>query len=145
MGIVGAHHGVLDVLDVLYTQDPMEITESQVAKLLTENQVSKVYCEANNGGEGFSRNISRIMREMGNQKTYVQSFTQTQNKMARILSNATNVTNCIQWPVGWKDRWPQIYQELRSASRTRKMLHDDLEDMLVGLCEKCLVNVYEVW
>ena len=145
MIVVGAYKGFLDVLDVIYTQDSMDITEPQTARMLTENKVSKCHCEANNGGEGFSRNIARLMRELGNTATYVQSFTQTQNKMSRILSNATNVTNCLIWPEGWQNKWPQVYQEFRSASRTRKMLHDDMEDCATGCVEKCLVNKYEVW
>lgn len=144
-GIVGRHHGVLDVLDILYTQEPMEITEQSVAKLLTAHKVSKVFIESNSGGRGFARNVERIMRELGNLHTYVESFHQSENKMSRILSNSTNVVNSIIWPDDWQTRWPKEYQELRSASRTRKMLHDDLEDMLTGLVEKCLVNKFEIW
>jgi phage uncharacterized protein (putative large terminase), C-terminal domain len=143
--VVGAHHGVLDVLDVLFTQDPMEITEPQTAKMLTDNNTTKVYVESNSGGRSFARAIERIMRENGNPHTYVEWFTQTANKMSRILTNSANVTNCLIWPEGWKDRWPQVYAEFRNASRTRKMLHDDIFDAATGLCEKCLVNKFEVW
>ena len=143
--IVGAHHGIVDVLDLMYTQDAMDITESRLAKMFCDNKVSKAYCESQAGGEAFARNITRIMRERGNTSTYIETFHQSQNKMARILSNATNVTNCIQWPIGWQNTWPQVYQEFRSASRTRKMLHDDIFDCATGICEKCLVNKYEVW
>lgn len=143
--VVGAHHGVLDVLDVYYTQEPMEVTEARTAKILTDNAVSKVYVESNSGGRSFARAIERVMRENGNTHTYVEWFTQTANKMSRIQTNASVVTNCIIWPAGWKDKWPQIYQEMRNASRTRKMLHDDLYDAITGACEKCLVNKFEVW
>jgi predicted phage terminase large subunit-like protein len=143
--VVGAHHGILDVLDVYYTQEPMEITEGRTAKLLTDNAVSKVYVESNSGGRSFARAIERVMRENGNTKTYVSWFTQSANKMSRIQTNATAVCNCMIWPQGWKDKWPQVYQEFRAASRTRKMVHDDIYDCATGCVEKCLVNKYEVW
>ena len=143
--VVGAHHGVLDVLDVYYTQDPMEVTEGRTAKMLIDNAVEKVYVESNSGGRSFARAIERVMRENGNTRTYVEWFTQTANKMSRIQTNASAVTNCVIWPDNWKENWPKIYHEMRSASRTRKMLHDDLFDAVTGAVEKCLVTQFRIF
>lgn len=142
--IVGIHKGLLDVLDVLYTQDSMEITEPRTAKMLTDNAVNTAWVESNSGGRSFARAVEKRLREAGNTMISIRWFTQTANKMSRIQTNATAVTNCILWPIGWKDRWPNIYSELRSASRTRKMIHDDLEDAVTGVVEKCLTG-FNVW
>ena len=146
--VVGVHKGLADVLDLIYTQDAMEKTEPSTARMLTNTNCHRAVIEANNGGKGFSRSVSNILRdELHNSKTTVEWFHQGENKMARILSNATSVTNCIRFPAQWREMWPQVYRELSSASRTRKMVHDDIEDALTGIVEKILgVNTkYEVW
>lgn len=146
-GVVGIKNGVADLLDLIYTQDPMEVTERDAATMLTRLKCDRAVVEANSGGRGWARSVESKMRESGNTHTVVEWFHQTENKMARIISNSTSVTNCIRFPKGWETTWPQIYQELRSASRTRKMVHDDLEDFLTGIVEKLLVNriKFEVW
>jgi hypothetical protein len=58
--------------------------------------------------------------------------------MARILTNATTATNCVRFPEGWQEIWPTAYHDLTNASRTRKMVHDDIEDALSGVCERIL-------
>ena len=145
--VVGVSKGVGDVLDLIYTQDPMEKTEPDTANMLTVNKVEKVVIESNNGGRGFARNIERIMREAGNTKTRVEWFHQGENKMARIISNATSVTNCLRWPEKWATIWPGVYRELTLASRTRKMVHDDVEDGVTGVVEKILTKnaSFNVW
>jgi predicted phage terminase large subunit-like protein len=136
--VVGVKGGIADVLDLIYTQDPMEITESQTARMFTKTKTEKAVVEANNGGLGFSRNVERLMRESGNTRTVIENFHQSENKMARILTNATTATNCVRFPEGWQEIWPTAYHDLTNASRTRKMVHDDIEDALSGVCERIL-------
>jgi predicted phage terminase large subunit-like protein len=100
--------------------------------------------ESNSGGRSFARAVERRLRESGNTTICIRWFTQTANKMSRIQTNSTAVTNCVIWPSGWKDRWPNVYSELRSASRTRRMIHDDIEDAITGVIEKCLTS-FSVW
>ena len=124
------------ILDALFTDEPMEVTEPATAKLLHRNNVNVAKVESNNGGRGFARSVERILRqEMGSNKTSVQWFTQTQNKQARILSNATWCMEHIYFPEGWSNRWPELYADLFSYQRTGKNQHDDAEDALTGVCE----------
>jgi len=145
--VVGVKDGIGDVLDLMYTQDSMELTEPQSALMLTNNKVNKAVIESNNGGRGFARNVEKLMRDNGNTFTQVEWFHQGENKMARILSNATSVTNCLRFPKNWKEAWPQVYGELSLASRTRKMAHDDIEDALTGVIEKIIgtKKSFNVW
>ena len=59
----GVYDGTYYVLDVLYTSDPMEITEPQTAKMLTGHGIGCAIIESNNGGRGFARNVERECRE----------------------------------------------------------------------------------
>lgn len=105
----GVYNKEAYVLDVLYTKEPMEITETATAKMLYENGVNIADIESNNGGRGFARQVERILREKYNSnKTKINWFHQSQNKKARILSNATWVMEHVYFPVNWKDRWPEF-------------------------------------
>ena len=124
------------ILDALFTDEPMEVTEPAVADMLMRNNVHVAVVESNNGGRGFARSVERILRqEYGSNRTVVKWFSQTQNKEARILSNATWCMEHIYFPEGWSNRWPELYSDLFSYQRTGKNKHDDAEDALVGVCE----------
>lgn len=138
--VYGIANSTAFVLDVLHTKAAMETTEPMVANMLTANAVEKSWVESNNGGRGFARNVERIMRGMGNHRTAVEWFHQSENKQARILSNASSAINSIIFPLGWEYRWPEFFNELASMSRTEKWAHDDAADALTGVVEKSLSN-----
>ena len=124
------------ILDVLYTDKPMEFTEPATAEMLFRNNVNVARIESNNGGRGFARNVKRILEEdYQTNKVIVQWFTQTKNKVSRILSNATWVMEHIYFPAGWQNRWPDLYEHLMKYQRTGKNAHEDAEDALTGVCE----------
>lgn len=135
------NYGVYDkeayVLDVLYTQKSMEITENETAKMLYQGNVNKADIESNNGGEGFARNVRRILKEkFGSNKTVIKPFHQSKNKEARILSNSTWVMEHIYYPANWKDRWPEYYNAMIKYQREGKNKHDDAPDATTGIAEK---------
>ena len=123
------------ILDVLYTKDAMEITEPATAEMLTRNNIGCAIIESNNGGRGFARNVDRECKARGNRHTNVKWFTQTKNKIARILSNSTSVMNNIYFPVNWEDRWPEFARALKKYQREGKNEHDDAPDALTGVYE----------
>lgn len=123
------------ILDVLYTKDAMEITEPATAKMLTENNVGCAIIESNNGGRGFARNVEKECKALGNTHTSVKWFTQSKNKIARILSNSTSVMNNVYLPVNWEDRWPEFARAINRYQREGKNEHDDAPDALTGVYE----------
>lgn len=123
------------ILDVIYTQESMEITEPAVAKMLTKDNVGNANIESNNGGRGFARNVQKELRKLKNTHTKVNWFHQGENKVARILSNSTGVMNNIYFPINWEDRWPEFAKHLKHYVRTGKNEHDDAEDCLTGVYE----------
>lgn len=123
------------ILDVIFTQEPMEVTEPAVAEMLTKDNVGNANIESNNGGRGFARNVITNLRNLGNRHTNVRWFHQGENKVARILSNSTGVMNNIYFPINWEDRWPEFAKHLKHYVRTGKNEHDDAEDCLTGVYE----------
>ncbi len=123
------------ILDVLYTKDAMEVTEPAAARMLTEHHVGCALIESNNGGRGFARNVERECRSMGNRHTRIRWFHQSQNKVARILSNSTSVMDNLYFPVNWMDRWPEFSRAIIRYQREGKNEHDDAPDALTGVYE----------
>lgn len=125
------------VINVLYTKEPMEITEPNTAKMMHEDKVNEADIESNNGGRGFGRAIERILRETyKSNHTRVNTFHQSKNKQARILSNATWVMDHIYYPINWMDKWPEYYNAMIKYQREGKNAHDDAPDATTGIAEK---------
>lgn len=129
------------ILDILFTKEPMEVTEPLLARKLVENEVNLCWIESNNGGRGFARNVERLMRENhGTNQTTVKWFHQSKNKQARILTNATWLMEHVYFPEGWRNRWPELYKSLMTYQREGRNAHDDAQDALTGIAEKITAN-----
>ena len=131
----GMYESIYYVIDVLYTKEPMEVTEPATAEMMTRNNVGSALIESNNGGKGFARNVQRELKEKGNNHTLVKWFHQSENKIARILSNSTGVMNNVLFPVNWQDRWPEFARDLLKYQKEGKNAHDDAPDCLTGVYE----------
>lgn len=121
------------ITDLIYTDEPMEVTEIAVANLLDRGQVNTADIESNNGGRGFARNV----RDKLKGHTVVKWFHQSGNKESRIFSNSALVQEKIHFPSDWHIRWPDFY---RSVTKYKKQFsankHDDGPDTLTGIVEK---------
>ena len=91
--------------------------------------------ESNNGGRGFARNVTRIITEKGI-RSYVKWFHQSENKKARILTQASTIQKYVLFPEGWADKWPAFYEAVINYQKEGKNKHDDAPDTLTGLVEK---------
>lgn len=134
----GVYNKEAYILDILYTKDGMEITEPATAKILIDNKVRNADIESNNGGRGFARSVKRIIEEKYHSNyCNIRPFYQSQNKNARILSNSTWVMEHIYFPTNWKDRFPDFYDSMVKYQREGKNAHDDAQDAITGVAEKC--------
>lgn len=141
----GVYQGEIYILDVYYTQDGMEVTEEETAKLLLNNKVNRADIESNNGGKGFARNVKRILWEKFQTKsTVVKWFHQSKNKMARILTHSSYIQEHVYFPRDWKERWPEFYRHLTEFQKAGTNKHDDAPDALTGLVEKATHNSVSV-
>jgi predicted phage terminase large subunit-like protein len=123
------------VTDVLYTQDPQEVTEDETADMLIVNDTKIAFIESNNGGRAFARNVQRLLKEK-NSRCNVSWFHQGKNKKARILTQAATAQKYILFPEDWKSKWPQFYTALMTYQKEGKNKHDDAPDTITGLIEK---------
>ena len=132
------------VLDILFTKEPMEITEPLQAKMMTKDKVGYSKIESNNGGRGYARNVNRELKELRNYHTIVDWFHQSENKKARILSNSTGVMNNVFFPVDWEARWPEYATEMKKYQKEGKNKHDDAADCTTGVYENSSPSAWEL-
>lgn len=126
------------ILDVLYTDEPMEITEPKTIELLKRNLVDEANIESNNGGRGFARVVDKGCN------TVVKWFHQSSNKEARIFSNSATVNNRIVMPSDWFLRWPKFYNDITKYKKLFKAnKFDDAPDTLTGITE--IENIPDVF
>ena len=132
------------VLDILFTKEPMEITEPLQAKMMTKDKVGYSKIESNNGGRGYARNVNRELKGLRNYHTIVDWFHQSENKKARILSNSTGVMNNVFFPVDWETRWPEYATEMKKYQKEGKNKHDDAPDCTTGVYENSSPSAWEL-
>lgn len=123
------------ILDVLYTQKPMEYTEQALARLLCKYRVEEALIESNNGGRGFARNVRDIILRMGNKRTYIKWFYQSDNKQSRIFTRSAEVQNMTVFPENWELAWPEFARAIKNYRRIGGNQHDDAPDALTGTVE----------
>lgn len=133
-GVTANKHAYL--LDVIYTQEDMEVTEELVAKSLLKYNPYVFRPESNNGGRGFSRAVEKRYKDGGGIKTIFKPYTQTMNKEARILSNATAVQTIVHYPKDWNIRWRDFYNSMKDYQRQGKNEHDDAQDFITSIAEE---------
>ncbi len=124
--------GEVFVTDVVYTREPMEISEPLVANMLIDTATSHATIESNNGGRGFARAVGKLAP-----RVKIEWFHQSANKEARILSNSATVIQNLYWPEGWKQRWPELAAHLTTYRRQyRSNRWHDAADVVTGVVER---------
>lgn len=126
------NEGVVYVTDVVYTREPMEVSEPLVAAMFYDNNISVAYIESNNGGRGFARAVQSLVSGVK-----VEWFYQSANKEARILSNSATLIHTLRMPEGWQTRWSELYAHLTTYRRLfRSNRWHDAADTLTGVIER---------
>ena len=123
------------ITDVLYTKDPMEVTETTLTYMLQQHQVERCHIESNNGGNLFVSNLQQRSWDMGNRLTRFNPFHQNQNKTARIFAASASVQKLIKMPLDWKKCFPKFARDLTGYLRVGTNAHDDAPDALTGSIE----------
>lgn len=127
-----APSGEIFVTDVVYTREPMEISEPLVASMLLDTNTSIATIESNNGGRGFARAVGKLAPTVK-----IEWFHQNANKEARILSNSATVIQNLYMPEGWQRRWPELAAHLTTYRRQyRSNRWHDAADVITGIIER---------
>ena len=123
------------ILDIVFTDEPMEETENQVAELFTQGEVYKAEIESNNGGRGFARTVKQKVNANGH-FFKLETPTQTKNKESRILTSSSWVQENVIFPLGWKQKHREFSRQVLSYNRKGKNPHDDALDVLASIYER---------
>lgn len=125
----------LYIVDVVYTDKPMEVTEVMVSDMLVKNEVNKSRIESNNGGRSFARNVDRLNKQK-TRKTSISWFHQSKNKESRIFSNSATVNRTIVFPDDWHIKWSDFYKDVTKYKKVFSAnKFDDAPDVLTGIVE----------
>ena len=127
------HDGLQEVIDVIYTQEPMEVTEKMVANAYIRWGVHQAEIERNNGGRGFARAIRERLTSVG--RTVINDFHQSANKEARIYSNSSWIEQNVLFPSDWRYRFPEYYEAMTTYQAKGKNKFDDAPDATTGIAE----------
>lgn len=134
--VAGVYNHQLYILDVVYTQERMEVTENLVTDLLYRNKVNVCIVEANNGGKGFARRLQDLLLEKYNtNRTVIRWKQQTKNKQTRILMASSWIEENVFFPINVKERFEEFWEHIITFSKDGKNKHDDAEDCLTALAE----------
>jgi predicted phage terminase large subunit-like protein len=121
------------VLDVLYTQQPMEVTEGLTTDFLIKGGVNSVDIESNNGGRSFARVVDKLTPS----NIIINWYHQSDNKESRIFSNSATVTNRIVFPERWSIDHAEFYDHVTNFKKLFKAnKQDDCADTLTGIIEQ---------
>lgn len=122
------------ILDWVYSDKGMDVTEPMTANLLKRNRVRKAHIESNNGGRGFYRNVKALVNDP---KVEYDAFHQSDNKEARVFSNSATVNSSIVFPSDWHIKDPVLYKHITKFKKLFKANDfDDAPDVLTGIIEK---------
>ncbi|HEC66914.1 MAG TPA: hypothetical protein ENI23_16690 [bacterium] len=138
----GLHIKKAYILDVLYTQEGLGITEQMMVDFLVKNNIQNsmnVRAESQAGGGYFSLNVKKKIRnDHPTAKIYIESFHQSENKIARINANSNTIMKYFYFPKDWRTRnkhWAGYSEAMCKYSKEGTNTHDDGPDATTGLAE----------
>jgi len=133
------------ITDVVFTQDGVEITEPQVARMIIDTKMDIMKIEANNGGHGYARNVRDLIE--GKSKCSISADVNTKNKETRILMNAGYIKKYFVFRDDFEpgSDYDKFFRQFTSYIKLGKNKHDDAADSVTGLAEMVeLVSVAKV-
>ena len=129
------------ITEIVYTREPMEISEPMVAQMLIDTNTTRAVIESNNGGRGFARAVQGLAP-----RVKIEWFHQSGNKQARILSNSATVLHRLRMPSGWQQKWSDLYTHLTTYRRAYSSNRwHDAADVVTGVVEReCNVGIKKI-
>jgi len=134
--IVGYIYGAfVYIVDVVFTQEPIEYTEPKVAYQLISHNVDRCVVESNAGGRAFAKNLKDLVR--GRCNTTIEDKPTTINKETRILMKSGQVRQSFYFKEDYENgsEYDQFMRQLTSYVKAGKNKHDDAADGVTMLAE----------
>jgi predicted phage terminase large subunit-like protein len=106
-----------------------------MAMKLKANKTDQCYIESNNGGRGFARAVQSLLLKNKYKGCKIVPLRQTQNKIARIKTQAQWIAKNVMMPKDWKNNYKTFSLDLTRFSLQGKNKNDDAPDCLTGCAE----------
>lgn len=126
------------IKDVVFTKDPVEVTEPRLAQAIIDNLCDKIRIESNNGGRIFAKDVRAIVKKEKN-TCEVLSHPTTDHKETRIIMQSGYIKKHFvfldesEYKKG-SDYW-RFMQSLTKYKREGGNAHDDAADGITILAE----------
>lgn len=116
----------LYIVDVTFTQEPIEVTQPIVAAALDKYYVQKAIFESNNGGKQYAQDVIRLRRG----RTSISWQRTSQNKHTKILMESGIIKECCFFLVDDEQNveYKKYFHELTHYPKNGKVKHDDAAD-----------------
>lgn len=123
------------IADVVYTQEPIEVTEPLVAQQIIKNKHAWHKIESNAGGKSFALRIRSLIKDKAH--CSIKWAPNTTNKETRMLLNSGLVKDKFYFRSDSKpgSDYDLFLRHLTSMVKAGKNKHDDSGDAITGLCE----------
>ena len=124
------------IVDVVFDKRDKEITQPRVVGKIRQHKCRMGRFEANNGGDFYASDISRMLKESG-YRCNIGSMRAPSNmsKLSRIEQYAPDVRKLYYLaPEIQNEEYMHFMNEVTGFSFTGKNPHDDAPDSLAGLC-----------
>lgn len=114
------------IVDVTFTQEPIEITQAMVAASFDSHGVQRAVFESNNGGKQFAQEVMRLKRG----RTTITWRRTTDNKHTKILMESGAVKEHCFFLVDSEQstEYRKYFYELTHYPKNGKVKHDDAAD-----------------
>ena len=131
------------IVDLLFTEEPIEVTQPLVATLLDKYEVDIAHFESNNGGKGYAQTVKTLKAG----KTQVKWEQTVQNKHTRILMKSGQIKERFYFrnDIEKHDEYRKYIHELTHYPKNGKVKHDDAIDATTMVAEKLNKNVKWGW
>jgi predicted phage terminase large subunit-like protein len=131
------------ITDVVFSLDPVEITEPLVAQQIIDTKCEWMIIESNNGGRQFARNIRKLTDPKW--KCSISDQNETSNKETRILMNSGYIKDYFYFRDDYEpgSDYDKFMRALTSYVKFGKNKHDDAPDGVTGLAEVMRYSNYD--
>lgn len=127
------------ITDVIFTKDPVEVTEPLLAQMIIDTGCDQMRIEANNGGKMYANDIKKILKANKKTRCIVQSKTTTSHKPTRILMRSGWIKkHCSFLAEGEYKKGSDYDRFIKALSSYKKEggnKHDDAPDGVTILAE----------
>lgn len=122
------------IYSVIYTLEPIEVSEPRVAQQIIDTKCDHFTIESNAGGKSFAKNVRKLINKKS--RCTIRDIDNTSNKDTRIIMKGGTVRRFFKFKKDVKNdsEYREYFNELTNYVLLSKK-RDDAPDATVGLAE----------